>query len=257
MKKIVTTICLIATAFGAVAEKKSDARAANIKGNVKKMTTTFYRVHGKSGGKLDKSMVNKYVNTYDAQGTCKEMLIYDHLGKLNAKCVPKNDPAANIESLVYYTSAGKMDRKTLRTVDLAAHKGDLKMFNGANKIESHYIETLDEKGNVLESDMVDATGKTIHKFAFKYDDSSNKSLITSILTDGSIESTEMNVYNENNEVVDWVIDDKANGGQRSNHYIFEYKDIDAKGNWQTKNQIKVSTKEIEQITTRKLEYFPN
>lgn len=251
MKKTLLLSCFIFVSAGLSAQKKTDAQAANLKGVVKSMTTTNYRMFSNPGKPPSKVLMSKFVNNYDKLGNCTEMIIYDNKGAIDAKCTPKKDPATNTESLIYY-KGGKVDRKSVRQSDMAAHTSDLKVYNGTGAIESHYKELINDKGDPLESTQLDPKGGVARKYLFEYDANGNKTIVKAVAADGSVETVDTNRYNSDNDLIEWVINDVK--GPRSNHYIFKYEHLDKGGNWLTKKQMRINAAGPDQVTERKITY---
>jgi YD repeat-containing protein len=279
---VTLTASLLMIGCSQESSKTTDLEALNLKGKVKCVKETSYRVEKNGDGNFlfiareNRKACKKDMQTlFDDRGNGIEIIFFNSDESISSKSEIEHNTQNNALGESRYDSEGKLlfkkkykynskgkrieeinldaDGKTqfisISTTDKNGDEVESLMFSENGSVDIKWISKFDKKGKRIEMRRLDEEADYEVLFSFKYDNEGK--LIEEIehRADGKIITKTSFKYDQSGQVVEEIFTDEDNNSEL---WVFEY-EYDEVGNWIKRIEIKENKPVY--LVVRDIDYF--
>ena len=214
------------------AQEKTDLAKDKLKGKVKSLTSSGYRVV-LSDGKIERGThVHTATSRYNPKGyvieflssTGEDTIENEYVHFKEEKTTYRYDSKNNLIGTNSYLAGDVLNDSSSYKVDDKGNRIDWYTFKGDGTLKQNYTTEYDNKGHILESNEY-LRNRLVNRHTFKYDEKGNQVEENMFGSDGHLRWKETFAYDAKGNLVE-VTDYKQNGSFDA-RFTYTY---DAKGN---------------------------
>lgn len=222
----------------------------SLKGKVKTMEQTEYKVKSANAKNDDDSALNKGAWHFNNRGNISEEITWltnDH----QKKCVYKFDESGRPAQSLKYNDDSSFAYKTLFIYDADGLLTGQNQYDGKDSLNLTMRYVYDAKGNVTEETSRWVTGKLLRKNVFTYNDKEQEIACSFFNADSNIVMRVTYAYNDSG----YKVEEHKYGEDDTDGWVTQYRydAYDKQGNW-LKRTTFVKDKPVS-ITVRSITYY--